>query len=227
MSVLGLVHGAGLGGWCWNETVVELAALGLRAAVVDLSLDDAAAGAERLSDQVVEAFSPLGELVLVGHSISGLVVPLAAHRLPATRLVFLHAALPMPGYSRAQQVQAERDMFNPEMLSVPPSGWTDEATVTRFLLHDCPADVARSAFGRLRPSRPGDRLLINEPTPLESWPAVPCSFIVCADDRTITSAWARRASQERLGVEPIEITGGHCPMLARPRELAEILGKLT
>jgi pimeloyl-ACP methyl ester carboxylesterase len=52
---------------------------------------------------------------------------------------------------------------------------------------------------------------------------VPCSYILCRDDRTATPSWARRAARERLGVEPIEVPGGHCPMLSHPRELAEAL----
>src|SRR5215203_2414350 len=41
--------------------------------------------------------------------------------------------------------------------------------------------------------------LRSEVTPLQAWPDVPCSYIVCTDDRTATSAWACRAARERLG----------------------------
>ena len=42
-------------------------------------------------------------------------------------------------------------------------------------------------------------------------PDVPCSSIVCADDRTISPAWSRRIARERLGVDPIELPGGTLP----------------
>jgi hypothetical protein len=121
----------------------------------------------------------------------------------------------------ADQLAAEPDMFNPEMLKAQGPWWEDEELTTRFLLHDCPAEVAHRAFIRLCPME--SRLAMTEVTPLEAWPDVPCSYILCAEDRTATPAWARRAARERLGVDPIEIPGGHCPMLSRPQQLAEAL----
>jgi pimeloyl-ACP methyl ester carboxylesterase len=223
MTRFGLVHGAGLGAWCWERLIPELEARGHPAATVDLPLDDQSAGAGRLAELVLAAFARFDDLVLVGHSISGLIIPVVASRRPVRRLVFLHGALPEPGLSLVDQVTAEPDMFNPEMMAVPPSSWSDEAIVTRFLWHDCTPEVAHDSFTRLRPRREGRGVLITEISPLSTWPDVPRSYILCRDDRTVTPAWARHAARARLGVEPIEIPGGHCPMLSRPSELAEAL----
>jgi pimeloyl-ACP methyl ester carboxylesterase len=70
-------------------------------------------------------------------------------------------------------------------------------------------------------------VLGRELTPLQAWPNVPFAYILCADDRTATPAWARRAARERLGVEPLELPGGHCPFLSRPKELAEALDRCS
>src|SRR5262245_22307787 len=145
MTTFALVHGAALGAWCWKQTESHLRERGHGTAALDLPLDDPSIGAARLADCICDAFRDCGELVLVGHSIAGLVVPIAAARLPVRRLVFLHAALPQPGASLADQVKSEPEMFNPEMLAVPPGGWTVEETATRFLFHDCPRDVAHDA----------------------------------------------------------------------------------
>lgn len=190
-------------------------------ATIDLPFDDPAAGAARFAELAIEAFAGFDDLVLVGHSMSGLIIPVVASRRPVKRLVFLHAILPQPGSSFAEQVGAEPDMFNPEMMTAPPSWWSDEAIATRFLFHDCAPDVARDAFRRLRP--PGRGVLMTEVTPLAAWPDVPRDYILCLEDRTATPAWARRAARERLGVEPIEIPGGHCPMLSRPGPLADAI----
>ena len=224
MTRFGLVHGAGMGAWCWERFIAELEARGHQAATVDLPLNDQSAGANRLAEIVLAAFAPFDDLVLVGHSMSGLIIPVVASRRPLRSLVFLHAVLPRPGLSLADQVTAEPDIFNAEMMSVPPLSWSDEAIVTHFLLHDCTPEVAHDAFTRSRPGRQDRSALVTEVTPLQSWPEVPRSYILCRDDRTVTPAWARRAARERLGVEPVEIPGGHCPMLSRPRELAEALG---
>jgi pimeloyl-ACP methyl ester carboxylesterase len=225
MARFGLVHGAGLGAWCWEGLILELEAQGHQAAAVDLPLNDQSAGASHLAEMVLAQFAPLDDLILVGHSISGLIIPVVASRRAPRRLVLLHAVLPNPGLSLTDQVAAEPDMFNPEMLKLPPSSWSDETIITRFLFHDCAPEVAHDAFTRLRPRPEGRGTLVTEVTPLQSWPALPCSYIICRDDRTATPAWARRAARQRLHVDPIEIPGGHCPMLSRPGELAEALAR--
>lgn len=220
MSTFGLVHGGGFGAWCWERLVPELEARGHGAAAVDLAPDDQAAGAARCAEVVSRAFASIDDLVLVGHSLAGLVIPLVAARRPLRRLVFLHALLPQPGKSVVDQLGAEPDMFNPEMFAAKAPFWEDEGVAVGFLLHDCPPELAREAFRRLRPE-PG--VLGSEATPLGAWPGVPSAYIVCTDDRTATPTWARRAARERLGVDPIEIPGGHCPFLSRPGHLAEVL----
>lgn len=182
------------------------------------------AGATRCAEVVSRVFADIPDLVLVGHSIAGLIVPLVAMQRQIKRLVFLHALLPRPGQSVVNQLAAEPDMFNPKMFAARALFWEDEAVAIRFLLHDCPAEIAHDALRRLRPE-PG--VLVSEVTPLQAWPDVPCAYIVCTDDRTATPAWARRAARERLGVEPIEIPGGHCPFLSRPRQLADALDRCS
>jgi hypothetical protein len=46
---------------------------------------------------------------------------------------------------------------------------------------------------------------------------------LCKDDRLFPAAFLRCLAQERLGIIPDEIPGGHCVALSRPKELAELL----
>jgi pimeloyl-ACP methyl ester carboxylesterase len=55
---------------------------------------------------------------------------------------------------------------------------------------------------------------------------VPSAYIVCRDDRAVNPEWARRAARERLGVEPVEIDGGHSPFITRPMELAALIDSI-
>jgi hypothetical protein len=79
-------------------------------------------------------------------------------------------------------------MFNPELFAASAPFWEDEGVALRFLLHDCPPEVAGAAFRRFRPE-PG--VLGKEVSPLREWPG---AYIVCADDRVATPSWARRAA---------------------------------
>jgi hypothetical protein len=47
--------------------------------------------------------------------------------------------------------------------------------------------------------------------------------VLCRDDRAVNPVWSRQSPQQRLGVEPKELGGGHSLFLARPAELAALL----
>jgi pimeloyl-ACP methyl ester carboxylesterase len=65
---------------------------------------------------------------------------------------------------------------------------------------------------------------MHEPLPLEAWPNVPTRVLLCRDDRMVPASFLRRVAQERPGITPDEMDGGHAPALSRPKELAERLG---
>jgi len=69
--------------------------------------------------------------------------------------------------------------------------------------------------------------VLAEPSPLAAWPDVERASIVCREDRAINPDWVRLAARERLGVDAIELGGGHSPFLSRASELAKVLDTLT
>src|SRR5262245_63120305 len=85
-----------------------------------------------------------------------------------------------------EALMAALALFNPDMFTATAPLGEDEAVAIRF-----------------PPPATGAGMLGREGTPLDSWPDVPGSYLVCADDRTATPAWARRAARARLGVEPV------------------------
>lgn len=162
--------------------------------------------------------------------MAGLIIPLVAARRPIRRLIFLAAFMASPGRSANDQRATEAVDGR-----VPPktAEWTDLGddvwmvgpnTATELFFHDAPAAVARWATERLRAQ---SYRVMNEITPLAAWPEVESRSIVCRDDRAVNPEWVRAASRERLGVEAIEMDGGHSPFLARPAELARVLDSLA
>ena len=227
---IALVHGSYHGAWCWDLLRPELERLGHRVITVDLPISDPTLGAADYAKTVEAALDPDREVVLVGHSMGGLIIPLVAAARPVRRLVFLAAFLPSPGMSATGQRSAEA-IDNP--LAPKTAEWTDLGdgvwmvgpnTATELFFHDAPAEVARWATQRLRPQSYG---VMNEITPLVTWPDVESRSIVCRDDRALNPAWARAAARDRLGVEAIEIGGAHSPFMTRPAELARLLDTLV
>ena len=52
--------------------------------------------------------------------------------------------------------------------------------------------------------------------PLAAPPAIPMALIYAADDEIFEPDWERFMARELLGIEPIEIPGGHFPMAEDP-----------
>ena len=225
MSVFALVHGSCQDAWVWHKVTPLLRAEGHGVVVMDLPLSDPHAGASEYADTLRRALANLEEPpILVGHSMAGMVIPVVASRRPVELLVFVAAAIPKLGKSLLDRFHGEeRDMFQPDWPGKDPSRNRHHAL--DYLFHDCDRALAEEAITHLRPQ--ASSRVATEAPPLEKWPAVPSQSIVCAEDRTLNPRWSRGASRRLLGVEPIEIPGGHCPFLSRPDLLAAELAGLA
>jgi pimeloyl-ACP methyl ester carboxylesterase len=223
-----LVHGAWHGAWCWDQLTPLLQQRGHRVIAVDLPCTDTTAGCAAYAELVLGHMSGVREeeVVVVGHSLGGLTIPLVAAARPVSRLVFLSALIAKPGASLRQQLEEEPEMFAPGFHGgsardeLGRSMWPDREEAIRTLYPDCPRELADPAAARLRPQA---SLPSAERSPLRRWPAVPCTYILAREDAAISPHWSRRAARERLAVEALEVPGGHSPFMARPLELAELL----
>ena len=63
--------------------------------------------------------------------------------------------------------------------------------------------------------------------PLPAPPDIPTVLVYAADDEIFEPAWSRFMARELLGIEPIEIPGGHFPMAEDPDGLADLLDRLA
>ena len=191
---------------------------------MNLPTNEPDASATRYADLIAAAI-PAGrdDLIVVAHSASGLFLPLVPERRLVQRLVFLAAVIPEIGKSFIDQFKADTSMINPDWLGKDPT--KDEQVAREFLFHDCSPERTDWALTTL--SLMYARQAIVEICPLTTWPAIPCSYVVCAEDRTFNPHWSRRAALERLGTDPIELPGGHCPQVSRPVELAQVLTGLA
>jgi pimeloyl-ACP methyl ester carboxylesterase len=83
-------------------------------------------------------------------------------------------------------------------------------------------ETAERLANRLRPtSTPADDF------PLSGPPDVDSVLIYASEDEFFEPDWQRFMARELLGIEPIEIQGGHFPMAEDPEGLADLLGRLA
>jgi pimeloyl-ACP methyl ester carboxylesterase len=222
MSLFCLVHGSTQDPSGWDLLVPELKALGHNTVLVDLPVDQPEAGASVYTDRITDSITS-DDTIVVAHSASGLFLPLIPAKRRVARIVFLAAVIPQVGKSLIDQVRSEPDMMNPDWRGKNPID--DDRVAMEFLFHDCSPEAARWAMTTRRLMMARQAML--EIFPLDQWPSVPCSYIVCSGDRTIQPEWSRRVARERLGVEPIELDAGHCPHVSRPGPLAQALHAIS
>jgi pimeloyl-ACP methyl ester carboxylesterase len=222
MSLFCLVHGSTQSAEGWRLLIPEIESRGHRTLTVDLPTNEPQASATLYADVIVQTLDqanhPLHDVVVVAHSASGMFLPLVAARRAIKHMVFLAALVPQIGTSILGQFQGCPEMLNSEWVGKNPM---DDDVARRFLFHDCAPDIVEWALTTRRLMNA--RAAMGEVCPLEVWPGVNSSYVVCADDRTISPVWSRQVAREQLGVEPIEMYGGHCPYVSRPSALADVL----
>jgi pimeloyl-ACP methyl ester carboxylesterase len=222
-----LVHGAWHAGACWRPLIEELEARGERAVAVDLPAEDPEAGLDDCAQAVVDGAAVFDEpVIVVGHSLGGLTIPLVPARRPVAGLVFVAAILPVPGEVAGAVLGPEAFSEGFDDLSVQQmaedngaTSWPRDAAIAAFY-HDVPEPLVTEAVGLLRRQ---EWLPVQQEWPLAAYPEVPMRYVACADDRILDPGWQVRTARERLGIDADVLPGSHSPMLSRPAELADLL----
>ena len=227
MSTFVLVHGAWHGAWCFERFAAELRRRGHGAVAVDLPASDVTAGNVVYADVVAAALPEGDDIVLVGHSLAGLTIPLVAARRPVRSVVYLCALVPEPGRSIVDRLRGGEAIFVPGFSAAVVrddrgrSFWPEREPAIHDLYHDCPRADAEAAFARLRPQA---RLPSIETCPLEALPAVATVSVLASGDRAIDPRLvARSRPTSGSAWRRSSCLGGHSPFLAQPAELADML----
>ena len=222
MTTFALIHGAWHDGSCWAPVVRNLRARGHAALAPDLPFHDPKTGFEERVLPVLDALDRAADpVVVVGHSMGSAYAALVASARPSSLLVLLCPRLgglaPPPGAPRTFREGFPFPADRPDGTSA----WDADAAI-RAMYGRLPVETASALAQRLRPMAPpaGDY-------PLPGHPDVPTVLVYAADDELFEPAWERFMARELLGVEPIEIPGGHFPMAEDPDALAGLLDRLA
>jgi pimeloyl-ACP methyl ester carboxylesterase len=217
----GLVHGGSHGNWQWGALLAELDARGQRARGVDLPITDPALGVLDYAALVAETFADVDDLVLVGHSLGGYVLPFVTELMAVPTMVFLAGAIQPGAFSGLPPAE--------QMLLIPPHAMTPDdsglirlpaGVIERHFYHDVSTSLRAWAASLLRPQ--SGRAAIPERLPVIGG-SPKLASIVCTEDQAISPEWSRAAARDALGVEPVELPGSHSPFLSRPAALADAL----
>ncbi|MEU7057160.1 alpha/beta fold hydrolase [Streptomyces sp. NPDC046197] len=219
-----LVAGAWLGAWAWDEVVPGLEKAGHGVHALTLSglaeKKDVRAGQQTHVQDIVDHVErhDLRDVVLVGHSYSGIPVGQAAERIGGRlrHVVFVDSNVPRDGESflagfSSEHVRQGLDAHGGVWPPLPPAayagqGLTDEQ-IDRIVTEGTP--------------HPGATL--TEPAVLERpLGELPATYVKCVlDGREPLPAVAELLTGGNWKL--VEMDTGHWPMFSRPRELARVL----
>jgi len=217
-----LIHGAWHDPSCWDALIPRLEGHGHEAVAPELPLHDPAAGYDERIRPALEALEGVGgQVVVVGHSQGTAYSSLIAAARPISLLVYLCPRLGAFEEPPGAPARFRAGVPFPADRTDGTSVWEPETAIAA-MYRRLPPETAHALAQHLRPMAPPPGRYR-----LRSHPAVATELIYGADDELFEPAWERFMARELLGVNPIEIPGGHFPMVEDPGALGDLLTRLA
>ncbi len=226
MTRFALISGSETSCDSWNHMLDRLRECGHTGRVYGLDEISWAHGIKAAIQALADSIGCGNETILVGHSIAGLFLPSLGEAIGATSQIYIAALIPQPGRSVLDQLLVSEEIFS--------RSWAEEYEAMRqstdplisyrsflewHLFHDCPPQSVEQYW--MKTDLPL-RKIYETPHPAPD-PRKNCHFIVCTGDRTLQPR-AQRLSSELLPCARVsEIDTGHCPHIAAPADLADLI----
>ena len=222
-----LAHGAFHGPWCWQRVQAALENTGIAVHASDLcrptTAEDIAAFQADVNDMRARVGTE-GTVVAVGHSLGGLSL---SGLDPATvdHLVYLAAILPGDESGEANPPDVAEAVIAENFFPALEHGEDGYSSVKpgaagNLFYHDCTAEDIAWAESQLRPQPLGQAPYAYARA---AWRDVESTYIVCADDRTLTADFQQTCAG--LVNNSIVMEGSHSPMLAQPEAVAAVIAQ--
>jgi pimeloyl-ACP methyl ester carboxylesterase len=238
MSTFILVHGAWMGAWCWDRV-----AEGLRSSGHDVRTPELPGHGQDKTpisgislDSYVDTISAeiggvTGKVVLVGHSMAGVVISHVAERMPEriSTLIYASAYLLEDGQSITKASEAAVDsLVGPNMI--PAADWSTVSIKAEALKDVFAADVPRDDLKRLQSlARPEPAAPFNTPIHVTAarFGSVRRCYLKTAKDRAVTPLLQEAMLAKTPCAEVATMNTSHTSFLAAPAEMSKALLKLA
>ena len=166
-----------------------------------------------------------GEIVLVGHSFSGLIAGAVADRVPARigHLVYLDANLPVDGESFTESWSESGQQWLADQIELSADGcWPPDLDQSETRLNDVDQQVLLGHAFPMPAAVPFQRSVLSSDADLR----VPTTYVLCTQSRTdLPPAVADRLERSNWDLRHLDT--GHWPMVSNPDQLAALLDDIA
>lgn len=230
-----IVHGAYQGPYAWTDVKTQLESQGQKVIVVQLpghgtdTTNPANISMASYRDTVLAAISGIaGTVVLVGHSMGGMVVSEVAEAVPGKveKIIFLAAFIPYNGQTLFQ-IASQDSVGQLGPLLVPSANFqtiaiSDTTKIPQVFCADGSAQVQQELLANYRPE-PG--LPFNNPVTVTSagFGSVSKVYIHTANDMALGMPLQNRMVSWAGITKVYSINSSHCPQLSMPVNLSTFL----
>jgi pimeloyl-ACP methyl ester carboxylesterase len=233
-----LVHGSWQGAFAWAPVKTSLEQKGYTVVNVELPAhgDDQtpAAGLTLLSyrDKVAAAINAqkASQVILVGHSLGGMVISAVAEQMPAkvSKLVYVAGFLPQNQQSALDLAQQDAQSLLGPALSFSPDNslaLVNQSQIVNIFCQDGTAAVQQQVLAKYRPE-PASPVAEKLALTAANFGRVPKYYVRTLQDHAVSPG----LQDIMLRATPVQreyrIDSGHTPHLTRPDELSTLLAEI-
>jgi pimeloyl-ACP methyl ester carboxylesterase len=245
-----LVHGGAGGAWCWERftplldadaLAVDLPPKAIRGTREPFELPELRTlTVGDFAESVLRDVDAVGfeRFVLVGHSMGGLTISAVARRVPdrVEHLVYVSCMVPPEGASAIEALPADLRAMTRDAVEGArhggdnPIGGLDDETIRSMFCNDMDDEQTRFMLERTGTEA---AVILAEQVSRAGIPAeLPKTFVKLLRDQSLAPEVQDVLIQNLRDspggdVDVVTIDAGHIVMISRPKELAEVLNRLS
>jgi len=241
MADLAFLHGGMHGSWCWKPLLEELS--GSELVAKTLALDMPGSGTKRTRDHTAGTIASIAaelnqdirnaglhNVVLIGHSIAGVLLPVMAAADPGlfSKLIYLAPSLPIEGQSISELLGTKIHDEEPDCVGFP----VDPVTTSKQDLQKAmfAPDLSEEQLSWLLSEAALDKTpkaVQIEPVSRKGYDgSISATYIVTLRDPILPVKWQRIFAERALCEEVIEIDTPHEPFVSHPALLMRTLSQI-
>ncbi|WP_316843928.1 alpha/beta fold hydrolase [Pedobacter psychrodurus] len=233
-----LVHGAWQSAYVWSDVKAELEKKGNKVVVVDLpahGADQTPASSVSIinyRDKIISMIEKLtGKVILVGHSMGGVVVSAVAEQIPERieKLVFIGAFVPQNGQSLLDLAfQDKSSLLGPNLIPSSDQLTLDvnKAKLTDIFCQDATETMKKLVITNYKPEPAipfGDKIKLTS----TAFGAVAKYYVFTGKDQAISLELQKQMANAAGITNTYTVDTGHSPFLSMPERVSEIFIEIS